>query len=260
MGNERMKKCLAAMAAASLLLCGTVAGGVLVGGCKNGRFGSSLSKSDQVRIGQQASRDVERQSKIITKGPQYEQLERVAAKIMPLAQKDFDVPYTVKLIDNKEINAFSLPGGPIYFYKGLMDMTTSDDEVASVLGHEATHIVKQHAAQQISDAQAKNIVAQIAFGRAGQLAQTFAGLALQIQQLKYSRDDESQADEFGFKYLVEAGYDPDSMATMFQKLKAKSGDGGPEWLQNHPLSDRRIQAAQQRAEAYKKAQQGHRTP
>lgn len=246
-----MNKRFSAIVTAALLLCGTTVGGVFASGCSGGRFGNTMSKSDQVRLGQQASHDVERQYKIITKGPQYDQLERVSAKIIPLAQKDFDVPYTVKLIDSKEINAFALPGGPIYFYKGLLDMTTSDDEVASVLGHEATHVVKQHSAKQISDAQTKNIIAQIALGRASQLAQIATGLALQIQQLKYSRGDEAAADESGFRYLVTAGYDPDSMASMFRKLKEKSGGGGPEFLQNHPLPDSRIKAAEQRARAYK---------
>ncbi len=252
-----MSKRFSAAVTAGFLLCGMMAGGVISGGCSGGRFGNTLSKSDQVRIGQQASRDVERQYKIITSGPQYDQLERVSAKIIPLAQKDFDVPYTVKLIDSKDVNAFALPGGPIYFYKGLLDMTTSDDELASVVGHEASHVVKQHSAKQISDAQTKNIIAQIALGRASQLAQVAAGLALQVQQLKYSRGDEAQSDELGFKYLVEAGYDPDSMASMFRKLKEKSGGGGPEFLQSHPLPNSRIKAAEQRAQTSK---QGRSAP
>ncbi|MBC8104043.1 MAG: M48 family metalloprotease, partial [Cytophagales bacterium] len=181
-----------------------------------------------------------------------------AARIIPLARQDFDVPYTVKLIDSKEVNAFALPGGPIYFYKGLVDITTSDDELASVVGHEAAHVIKQHSAKQISDAQAKNIIAQIAFGRASQLAQVAAGLALQIQQLKYSRGDESESDEEGFRYLVAAKYDPDSMASMFRKLKQKGGgSSGPEWLQSHPVPDSRIRDAERRAAAYK---QGRGTP
>jgi predicted Zn-dependent protease len=246
-----MNKCLSAIVTAVLLICGTVLGGVATSGCSGGRFGNMLSKSDQVRLGQQAAVDVERQYRIITSGPQYDQLERVSARIIPQAQKDFDVPYTVKLIDSKEVNAFALPGGPIYFYKGLLDLTTSDDELASVVGHEAAHVVKQHSAKQISDAQAKNIIAQVALGRASQLAQIAAGLALQIQQLKYSRGDEAQSDEAGFRYLVSTGYDPDAMASMFRKLKEKGGSGGPEFLQSHPLPDSRIRAAEQRAEAYK---------
>lgn len=252
-----MNKRFSATVTAILLAGGTIIGGMSASGCSGGRFGSMMSKSDQVRLGQQAARDVEQQYKIITSGPQYDQLERVSAKIIPLAQKDFDVPYTVKLIDSKDVNAFALPGGPIYFYKGLLDMTTSDDELASVVGHEASHVVKQHSAKQISDAQTKNIIAQIALGRASQLAQLAAGLALQVQQLKYSRGDEAQSDEFGFRYLVEAGYDPDSMASMFRKLKEKGSGGGPEFLQSHPLPDSRIKSAEQRAAAYR---QGRSTP
>ncbi|MBC8101695.1 MAG: M48 family metalloprotease, partial [Cytophagales bacterium] len=153
-----MIKRFSGAAAAVFLLGGTILGGVATSGCSGGRFGNTLSKSDQVRIGQQAAGEIEQKNRVITSGPQYEQLQRVAARIIPLARQDFDVPYTVKLIDSKEVNAFALPGGPIYFYKGLVDITTSDDELASVVGHEAAHVIKQHSAKQISDAQAKNII------------------------------------------------------------------------------------------------------
>lgn len=227
-------------------------------GCKNTRFPNILSKSDEIQLGQQGAADVDKQyrGKFITEGRQYDQLQRVASKIFPLAKQDWDVPYTIKLVDSKEINAFALPGGPIYFYKGLMDLASSDDEVASVLGHEASHVVKRHSAKQISDAMVKQFGASVFLGNAGQVAQLAAGLALQVDQLKYSRDDESQADEYGFKYLVQAGYDPDAMASFFRKMEKKAGDGGggPEFLQSHPVTSRRIEAAQKRANDYK---QGH---
>jgi len=227
---------------------GTVA---VTSGCKNGRFGNMISKSDEVQLGQQAKQDVERQNKIITSGPDYDRLQRVAAKIIPLAKRDYDVPYTVKLIDSKEINAFALPGGPIYFYKGLVDLAQSDGELASVVGHEATHVVKRHSAQQISDANAKGLVAQLLLGRSGGAVQTLASVGLQLDQLKFSRGDESQSDEGGFRYLVEAGYDPYAMASMFRRMKEKAGSGGgPEWLASHPLTDNRIKAAEQRAKEY----------
>jgi len=223
-------------------------------GCKGPNFSGvfSMSKSQEIELGQQSAKEVEAKEKIVTSGPQYERLQRVAARILPLARHDYDVPFSVKLIQSKEVNAFALPGGPIYFYTGLMDLASSDDEIAAVLGHESTHVVKRHAVKQISDAQTKGLIAGIALGKAGNLAQTAAGLALQIDQLRFSRGDEAQADEVGFKYLTEAGYDPDAMASFFKKMMAKTGNGGTEWLSNHPLTTKRIQAAEQRAEEYKK--------
>jgi predicted Zn-dependent protease len=220
-------------------------------GCKGVRFPNMMSKSQEIDLGSQTAREIEGKNKLITSGPQYDQLQRVAARILPLAKQDYDVPYSVKLIDSKEVNAFSLPGGPIFFYRGLMDLAGTDDEIAAVLGHEATHVVKRHAAKQISDAQAKSIIAQITLGGANSIVQQIAGFGLQVDQLRYSRDDESEADRNGFRYLVTAGYDPNAMARMFRKLQADSGGGGgPYWLQDHPLTGKRIATAQQWAEDY----------
>jgi predicted Zn-dependent protease len=246
--------------AASLAMLMTVGAPLaLTSGCKGPNFSGvfNMSKSQEVDLGQQSAKEVEAQNRIVTSGPQYEQLQRVATRILPLARRDYDVPFSVKLIQSKEVNAFALPGGPIYFYTGLMDLASSDDEVASVLGHEATHVVKRHSVKQISDAQTKGLLAQLALGKASNLAQAAAGLALQIDQLRFSRSDESQADEVGFKYLTEAGYDPEAMASFFRKMEKKTGGGGgPEWLQNHPLTNKRVEAADQRAKQYEAAH-GH---
>jgi predicted Zn-dependent protease len=226
----------------------------MTSGCKGGRFGNMMSKSQEVDLGQQATVQIERENRIVTSGPQYDRLQRVAARVIPLAQRDYDVPYSVKLIDNKQVNAFALPGGPIYFYSGLVELASTDAELASVVGHEAAHVVKRHSAKQISDAQAKGTIASILLGSSGQLAQTAAGLALQLQQLNYSREDEAQSDEVGFQYLTEAGYDPDGMANMFRKMSEQEGrgGGGPEWLRSHPLTRKRVEVAEQRAAQYKR--------
>jgi predicted Zn-dependent protease len=254
--GRRGRARVAALTAAVLTL--GAGGAATLSGCRNGRFNAfTLSKSQEVQLGQQAAQDIERQNKILKSGPDYERLQRVAARILPLAKRDYDVPFSVELIDSKEVNAFALPGGPIYFYKGLMDIASSDDEIASVLGHEATHVVKRHSVKQISDAQTKGLLANLLLGSAGDLAQIAAGLALQIDQLKFSRGDEAESDALGFQYLVEAGYDPYAMARMFEAMQRKAGrGGGPEWLQSHPLTAKRIEAAKERADAYTQEQRG----
>lgn len=237
------------------LLGVTTLSGVVTSGCSNGRFPNMISKSQEVEIGRDAAVQVERQYRIITSGPDHDRLQRVAARIIPQADQDFDVDYTVKLIDSKDVNAFALPGGPIYFYKGLVDLAATDDELASVVGHEAAHVVKRHSAKQISDAQAKSALAQIFLGRQSGTVQQLASLGLNIYQLKFSRSDESQSDEVGFQYLVRAGYDPDAMASFFTRMAEKTGGGGRksnEWLQSHPVTSSRIQDAQKRAAEYKR--------
>ena len=228
-------------------------------GCKDGRFTNMLTKSQEVSLGHQAAQEVEQHYKIIGSGDEAERLQRVADRIIPLAQKDWDVPYTVELIDDKQVNAFALPGGPIYFYRGLVDLAGSDDEVAAVFAHEISHVVKRHSAQQISDANIKGILAGILAGSSGDLVQNLVGAGLTLDQLRFSRKDEAQADEFGFRYLTQAGYDPQAMASFFQKMEAATekgkGSRDPEWLRSHPLTKTRIEKAEERAKAYR-AQHG----
>lgn len=236
-----------ALLAAALVLTGV---GASTAGCK-ARFGNMLSRSDEIGLGQQVKRNVEHQNRLGRDPAVNERMQRIADRIFAQARKDFDVPYEVKVIDKKEVNAFALPGGPIYFNKGLIDLAESDDEIAAVLGHEATHVSKRHTGRQISDAQGKSTIAQLLLGRAGNVANLFANIAFSLDQLKYSRDDETQSDEIGFRYLTQAGYDPRAMASFFRKMEKKArGGGGPEWLNSHPLTRKRIEAAEKRANEY----------
>ncbi len=232
-------------------------GGTTTAGCK-ARFGNMLSKSLEVEIGQQARGDIERKYKIEEDPAINARMQRIAERVLPQARQDFDVPYSVKVIDSKEVNAFALPGGPIYFYRGLMELAESDDEIASVLGHEAAHITRRHSAKQISDAQGKGLIASILTQGKSDLVQVLANIGLTLDQLNYSRGDESEADEVGFRYFTAAGYDPGAMASFFRKMKTKGGRGGPEWLSSHPLTDERILRAEQRAAEYRKGQTASR--
>lgn len=239
---------------AALLLLSTVSLGVVTAtGCQGGRFGNMLSKSEEVRLGQQAKQDVERKYRMERNPAIIARMDRIAARVIPQARRDYDVPFEVKVIDSDEVNAFALPGGPIYFYRGLIQLAGSDDEIASVLGHEAAHITRRHSAKQISDAQAKGTIAAILTQGKSDLIQILANIGLTLDQLKYSRGDESESDEVGFRYFTAAGYDPDAMASFFRKLQQKSGRGGPEWLGSHPLTSRRVEQAEERADAYKAA-------
>jgi len=253
--NRRRPERAAALLATAMVGLLTLGGTATTSGCK-ARFGNALSRSDEVRIGQQGQREIERKYRLEDDPAINARMQRIAARIFPLAHRDFDVPYEVKVIDSKEVNAFALPGGPIYFYRGLIELAESDDEIAAVLAHEATHVSKHHSARQITDAQGKSTIAQLLLGGAGDLVQILANIGLTLDQLKYSRDDESQSDEVGFKYLTEAGYAPEAMATFFRKMAAKSRGGGPEWLSSHPLNRKRIEAAERRAAQYRAGNPG----
>ena len=230
----------------------------LVGvGCRGGL----PSKEKEIALGQQFAQEYEKKlpdGPIITRGPEYDRVQRVAAKLLPLARKDWDVPYTVKVIQSDQINAFAVPGGPIYFYTGLIKLAANDDELASVLGHEISHITKRHSVKQMKKSQDMMIglAALDALIKGGNTVKGAAEIAAGLQQMKFSRGDENQADEFGFKYLVNMNYNPDSMASFFTKMGAKTGgDGGGklgEFLSSHPMTTKRVEAATKRASDFKK--------
>ncbi|MFM7187077.1 MAG: M48 family metalloprotease [Armatimonadota bacterium] len=222
-------------------------------GCR--RVRNIYSRTDEIRMGTQfvtAFNESKDGAKIVRSGPMVNRLQRVALPIIEAARKDWDVPYTVTLIKENEINAFAVPGGPMFVNTGLMQLATSDDELASVLAHEVSHIVKRHSAQQLSDAAVKQGIAGILFGRSNADVRTVVGLTLDLKDREFSRGDEAQSDEYGFKYLVAAGYNVRGMASMFTKMQESAAKSNEKlaFLSTHPLTRKRIEAAEKRAEAY----------
>lgn len=222
-------------------------------GCR--RVKNIYSRTDEIRMGSQfvtAFNESKEGAKIVRTGPMVMRLQRVAAPIIDAARKDWDVPYSVTLIKENEINAFAVPGGPMYVNTGLMQLATTDDELASVLAHEVSHIVKRHSAQQLSDAAVKQGIAGILFGRSNADVRTVVGLTLDLKDREFSRGDEAQSDEYGFKYLVAAGYNVRGMASMFTKMQDSAAKSNEKlaFLSTHPLTRKRIEAAEKRAESY----------
>lgn len=238
-------------AALAATLCALALAGAATGGCR--RIKNIYSRDQEIQMGRDFARDFAQDPKapdVIVTGPQHQRLQRVAARILPLAKADWDVPYRVQLLDDPSVNAFAVPGGPIYFNRGLMELAGSDDEVASVLGHEVSHIVRRHSAQQMSDIMVKAGLASILFSRSND-ARQIVEIGLSLKDREFSRGDENQADEYGFKYLVAAGYDPGAMASFFRKMQAKAGDSprALAFLSTHPLTAKRVEAAEKRAAA-----------
>ena len=155
------------------------------------------------------------------------------------------------LADPKTVNAFALPGGQIFITVGLYSKLKDEAELAGVLGHETGHVINRHAAQQLAKGQLGQVLAAaVGVGASddrghGATAQMAAAMANNMLQLKYGRDDESEADMAGFKYMVEAGYDPTAMLDVMKILKdVSAGNRQPEILSTHPLPESRIEALQ----------------
>ena len=162
------------------------------------------------------------------------------------------LPWQFHIVDDATVNAFALPGGPVFVTRGLLTHVNSEAELATVMGHECGHIAARHSANQIS----KSEVAQVGLGvgsvlspAIGQLGQV-AGAGLQLLFLKYSRDDERQADWLGFGYAANIGYDSTKMVNLMKMLSgltAESGGGKvPGYLQTHPDPAERLTHVQER--------------
>jgi predicted Zn-dependent protease len=158
------------------------------------------------------------------------------------------------LLDSSVINAFALPGGKVFFSRGLAERLSSEAEMAGVIGHEIGHVTARHANQRISQSLligagvgAAAVVVGVAdedstLRQYGTLAVPALAVGSQLFQLKYGRDEELEADMLGIRYMSRAGYNPIGQRRVMQTLKAASGGAAqPEWLSTHPASDTRIE-------------------
>ncbi len=192
----------------------------------NGGFIGKISGSTEkeVRQGREAAAEVDRQAKFIEDPVITEYINRVGQNIV--LHSDAKVPFTIKVIDSDEVNAFALPGGFFYVNKGLLLAADNEAELAGVMAHEIAHVAARHAVEN----QAKATLLEYAAlggsiflgGIPGLIYQNTAGIGLLGIFLKFSRGAEEEADKLGVQYMYAAGYDPSAMATMFEKLEAKN--------------------------------------
>lgn len=211
----------------------------LASGCRKANL---LSTQDEVRIGQEAARQFESQNRVETNTADAQRVQRIGQRILA-AINERQVPYSFKAVDSQTVNAVSLPGGPVYVYRGLINLVGADDDpLAAVIAHEIGHVEGRHAAKQISTQVQMQALIDV-FLRGG--AQDIAGLASQLLNLRYSRDDEFDADSRALNYTHRAGFDPRGLVEFFNKLAELERRGStPEFLRTHPLTSNRIQRAE----------------
>jgi predicted Zn-dependent protease len=175
-------------------------------------------------------------------------VQELGLRLAALSERP-QLPWTFRLVDDPVVNAFAVPGGYIYITRGIMANMSSEAQLVSVLGHEIGHVTARHTAQQMTQQQVFGLGLAVGSVFSPEIAGLASG-AVQILFLKFSRDDESQADELGFRYMRAARYDPREAADMFAQLSRVTGQSGgrlPEWQSTHPDPENRREKALARA-------------
>ena len=179
--------------------------------------------------------------------PQVLRLRAIARKMLPFTTKwnprAAHWKWEVNLIGSKQINAFCMPGGKIAFYSGILDtLKMTDDEVAMVMGHEIAHALREHSRERMGKAAATNIGANVLSSvlGLGNVGNTVLGASANLLSLKFSRDNETEADTVGLELAARAGYDPRAGITLWRKMQQASKGAPPQWMSTHPASDSRI--------------------
>jgi hypothetical protein len=195
-----------------------------------------FSKADDISVGQENAKQVLAQYDVVKNQFLQDYVNRIGKKLAaaPEAEKSgFQFTFTVLNVD--EINAFALPGGPMFIYTGLLKALDNEAQLAGVMGHEMSHVILRHGTHEATKANGIQIVAGglAALLGGGKLVQAGLGLTANSFILKFSRDAESEADALGSHLMAESGYDPVQMAKFFEKLATK-GDRMPQILSDHP--------------------------
>ncbi len=212
---------------------------------------NKYSLEDDVRAGREAAAEVERQMPLMRDDAVSSYVADLGERLVNGIPPDLQHPefqYTVKVVNVKELNAFALPGGPMFVNRGMLEAAKTEGEVAGVMAHEMAHVVLRHGTAQATKAQkyqigtvAGQILGAIIGGTTGAVVAEGSRLGIGVSFLRFSRAYEKDADLLGAQIMARAGYDPVDMANMFRTIEGQGGGGGPEWMSDHPNPGNRIE-------------------
>jgi hypothetical protein len=208
-----------------------------------------ISRDQQIKLGLQTAAEVYKQMPVLPdNSPETQYIRQLGNRLAATIPREYSWPFEFHVIPEQEINAFALPGGPLFVNVGTITAAANEAQLAGVMAHEMSHVYMQHSAKQMEKASLTQGIAGLlgaivgGHGVLGTLAQAGIQFGAGTMMLKYSRTDEAQADAVGAMIMYRAGYDPHALADFFQKLSEQSGSSGSQFFSDHPNPGNREQA------------------
>ena len=218
---------------------------------------NKYTPEQDVEIGLKGAAEVRKQYPIIKDEAIARYLTGLGDRLVAVAPANLNQKvyrYSFTPVNLKEINAFALPGGPMFLNRGMLEAARNEGEIAGVMAHELSHVTLRHGTAQATKGEkfqigaiAGQVLGAIVGGTAGSIIANGSNIGLSTYFMKFSREYETQADINGAQIMARAGYDPKHMADFFKVLEAQGGGGGPEWLSDHPNPGNRNQRIEQEA-------------
>src|SRR5499427_7019779 len=212
---------------------------------------NNYTSAQDVELGRKAAAEARQQLPIMRDDAVSSFIDDVGKRLVSAIPQDLRHPefrYTFEPVNVREINAFALPGGPMFVNRGMIEAAQTEGEVAGVMAHELSHVALRHGTAQASKATkyelgqvAGAVLGAIIGGGWGQVISQGTQFGLGAAFLRFSREYEKQADLEGAQIMARAGYDPRDMANMFRTIEKQGGPGGPQWLSDHPNPGNRVE-------------------
>jgi predicted Zn-dependent protease len=212
-----------------------------------------ISEDQEIQMGEKGYREFLQKAKISTDKEQTKRVERIMARIAKAANKP-DYKWEIHLVEDKQVNAWCMPGGKMVVYTGLLPLAKNDDQLATVISHEVAHALARHGAERLSQQQMVGLVQQLGAIAVATKAPSYTGAfntaygyaATLGVMLPYSREHEYEADEIGLYLMHKAGYNIDEAIAFWENMKQlKKGEAPPEFLSTHPNDQHRIERLKQ---------------